>query len=152
MKNFILKTALIAFAAFAILSPKESSAQVVQMTKVAASDTAVINTGTCIVYSIVSEPRAVITLQASLVKNSGTGAGTVRVQGSLDGVSWLTLKLSGDVPADTVNVSTIANVTNQSFLWTIQPSKYLYYRLYALGTGTMNVRMKGYLLKRKLQD
>lgn len=82
-------------------------------------------------------------IQSVVTKVSGTVGGSVILQGSLDGVNYKS------IGADTL---TLANQTTNSHIWTLDNSRYYFYRTKATGTGTMNATIVSTLLPRKLED
>lgn len=83
-----------------------------------------------------------VSIQVVVTKISGTVAGTVTVQGSVDGTNYVTVSSSFST-AQTLSPSNQATNTK---LFTITGSPYKYYRLSYTGTGTMSATIKGYLL------
>lgn len=138
MKKFIL-IAAISFASLTISATfNEAKAQVVTMT---GSGDTVVNTET--EYILYKAPtNYVVSIQLQATKLSGTAAGTATIQGSIDGVSYVA------IPGQTVD--TLTNVTSQGYLWTFSPSPYVYYRIAITGSGTMAVRVYGYMVSKKL--
>jgi len=80
-----------------------------------------------------------VSVQAVLTKISGTVAGTVTLQGSLNGTSYY------PIPSQTY---TATDVASQTVIFGLDNSKYLYYRLSWTGTGTMAASARGYLVAR----
>lgn len=107
-------------------------------TLMSATDT-VTNAGSETATLKVVAPYKVVSIQAVVTKLSGTVAGTVILQASNDGVNYIS------VGSDTLSN---ANVTTNTHFWTVEPSKYLYYRLKATGSGTMSAILKGYFIGR----
>lgn len=83
----------------------------------------------------------VLTFQANYTKISGTSAASLILQGSLDGVNYVTIK-----GADTATVANVAPV--QSFAWELPRSNYLYYRIYGTTSGTQSGQLKALALYR----
>jgi hypothetical protein len=83
--------------------------------------------------------NAVLTFQLNVVKLSGTTAGTAFVQGSLDGVNYVTLPGS-----DTLTLAN-ASVTKA---WVQPRSNFLFYRIRVVGSGTQSTQLKGLALYR----
>ena len=79
--------------------------------------------------------------QVVLTKISGTVAGTVILQASLDGTNFVT------VPG--TDTLTLANVTTNNIIWTLTSTPYLYYRAACTGSGTMSAKCFGYVLPKK---
>jgi hypothetical protein len=95
----------------------------------------ILNAGTEYATLKAQNAYTVATFQAVVTKISGTVAGTVVLQASLDGINYVS------VGADTL---TNTNQTTNTHIWTVEPSKYLYYRLKATGSGTMSATIKGW--------
>ncbi len=105
----------------------------------------VTNTATVACSLQVVNAANTVSIQAIIAKTSGTLAGTITLQGSIDGVTWET--------ADTSMVSgavtyTVTNVASQGKIFVITGSPYLYYKLSWTGTGTMVGTLSGYVLPR----
>lgn len=99
------------------------------------SDT-VTNGGTAFLTSAVLTARQYpVTVQANLTEISGTTAGTLTLQGSLDGINFVALTDSTTVPA--VTTKTATDVASQTFAWQLSSSPFLYYRVSWTGAGTM---------------
>ena len=114
-----------------------------------ASDT-VTNTATNTVSIKVSNWYNSLTLQANLVKISGTQAGTLTIQGSLDGINYVTvptayIKSATYTPGVYSGAATATNVASQSFVWTIFQSPFEYYRISWAGSGTMSSTLAAFL-------
>lgn len=124
-----------------------ANAQVVAMkaTTGNTSDT-VTNTGTEVLSTQVNGYNEVVTVQLTVTKISGTVAGTAILQGSLDGTTWTTLNHASTTGNDTI---TLTNVTTNSAIWVVEPSKYLYYRVSVTGSGTMVARISAKIMARK---
>lgn len=84
--------------------------------------------------------QKVVSVQWVATKISGTVAGSVVFQGSLDGTNWDTVLL---VPAYSPT-----DVATQTKIFTHDDSKYLYYRVQWTGAGTMSASARCYLLAR----
>lgn len=120
----------------------------------AVSDT-VDDSGTGYVSLQVQNSYKAVSIQFVGTKISGTVAGTVTLQGSLNGTNYNTvstvyLKSNPITPFSTGAVATFTATNGTSTkLWTITNSPYEYYRLSWTGTGTMSGIIKGYLLPNK---
>lgn len=97
-----------------------------------------------------------LTIQANLVKISGTQAGTLTLQGSNDGVNYVTVPIAYiKTNAYTPGVyggsatATATNVATQTFSWTIKNSPYEYYAVSWTGSGTMSSTLSAVLLPSK---
>lgn len=99
------------------------------------SDTA-INSGTANVDLATTKSWTQISVQAIITKISGTVAGTVLLQGSLDGTNYIS------VGADTMTNTDVATGTH---FWVVTGNPYGYYRLLLTGSGTMSATVKGSL-------
>jgi hypothetical protein len=84
-----------------------------------------------------------VSVQAVLTKISGTAAGKVYLLGSLDGTNF--------VRAGGSDSLTVLNVTTQSKIFEVTPSKYVHYRIqFVGGTGaTQSVRFNSLAVYRK---
>ena len=84
----------------------------------------------------------VVTICATVTEISGTTAGTVKLYGSLDGVGYAEI--------DTAKVFSPADqVAAQSYYWSVNPSKFTYYKTTYTPTGTMAAKIKvGVLVKK----
>lgn len=100
------------------------------------------NTGTSYVGLGVSNWYNTVTIQSVVTKISGTVAGTVTLQGSIDGTNYVTVSSSY---ADVTSYSP-TDVATSSKLFVVTGSPYRYYRLSYTGTGTMSASHKGYVL------
>ncbi len=105
------------------------------------SDT-VTNSATKYVGMRIQSYYTTLGVQVVITKLSGTGGGTVTLQGSNDAINYVTVSSSFS-DAQTLSV---ANVTSQTKLFVITGSPYAYYRLSYTGTGTMACTIKGYVL------
>jgi len=74
-----------------------------------------------------------ISFQPVITKYSGTVAGTVLLQGSVDGTNFVNLN------TDTL---TLTNVTTNTKVWTVEGSNYYYYKVLAITTGTLSAQIK----------
>ncbi len=88
---------------------------------------------------IVRGYNEIITVQPTFTKISGTAAATVKIQGSVDGVSY----------NDIGSSYTVTDVASQSTAFIITPSSYQYYRLSIVPTGTQSVKVVTPVLVRK---
>lgn len=122
----------------------------------ATSDT-VANSGTGYVEYRVRGWYNTVSIQAVATKISGTAAGTVTLQGSLDGTNFVTVPtnylfdVTGQEPykVDGTATLTVTDVTTSTKIFTVIGSPFQYYRLSYTGSGTMSVRLRGYLLGNK---
>lgn len=143
MKKFILS--IIACLIFVA-----SNGQAFQMTGQYTTGDTVVNTAskTCSLKVVKSYKST--TIQANIVKVSGTVGGTLTLQGSVDGVNYVTADTAAFV-SDGSATYTATNSASQSKVWVINGSPYVWYRLSYTGTGTMSAILKGYLLPRENQ-
>lgn len=103
------------------------------------------NTGVSFVGIGVTEWYNTVTIQSVVTKISGTVAGTVTLQGSIDGTNYVTVNSSF---ADVTSYSP-TNVATSSKLFVVTGSPYRYYRLSYTGAGTMAASHRGYILPNK---
>lgn len=106
----------------------------------------VTNTGTGTVTSPrISGAGSNVTIVLVLTEISGTTAGTVTIQGSLDGTNW---KAIPTVETQTsITTATALDVASQVFTWRLASSPYLYYRASWTGSGTMAATIAGKIMK-----
>jgi hypothetical protein len=78
------------------------------------------------------------TLQVNVAKTSGTVAGTIQPQTSIDGTNWF------NTPG--ASAFTLTDVANQSQAWFIENKKGLYYGALVTGQGTMVATPTGVVL------
>lgn len=115
----------------------------------------VTNTGVNTLLIKVNNWYKTVSIQAIVHKVSGTAAGTVTLQGSNDGLNFVTvntLYLTTLVPYFTTGAAatlSCSNVTDQSSIFTLIGSPYEYYRLSYTGSGTMVCTLKGVVLPSK---
>lgn len=100
----------------------------------------VTNTGVKYQIAAVAGYQDVITIQTVITKISGTVAGTVIIQGSLDGVNYTT------IGTDSL---TATDVATQSKSWSVNPSSFTHYRVSYTGAGTMSAKINSKILWRK---
>ncbi len=115
------------------------SASATAMTKGVA--TALVNTASDSATIKVTSAYTSASFQSVVTKVSGTPAGTVKLYGSLDGTNFVNI-----ASTDSLIITNVAKCTH---IWNVAPSKYLWYRLVAVGAGTMNVTTKGWFLGRQ---
>lgn len=84
-------------------------------------------------YAIVNGSNVHFTIQSTLDKISGTVAGTVKPQGSIDGV------LYNDIAGQTA--FTLTDVAQQVCSFVIAPSSYQFYRIVVTPTGTQSTKI-----------
>ena len=119
----------------------------------ATSDT-VTNAGTGYVQLQVKGSYKNVVIQAVSDKISGTAGGTITLQGSNDGINFVTVNTSyiqnpnSLAPYTTGGAATltVTNVATSTAIFVVNGSPYAYYRLSHTGTGTMSSRLRGYLM------
>lgn len=117
----------------------------------------VTNTATKSVYYQVQNWYQDVSLQVVVTKLSGTAAGTVTLQGSVDGTNFATVStaylvnIASAAPYTTGGGATltVTNQTTNTKIFTLNGSPYQYYRLSYTGSGTMSCTIKGYLMPTK---
>ena len=117
------------------------------------SDT-VVNSATNTLLIKVQGGYQSVSIHAVVTKISGTAGGTVTLQGSNNGINFVTVStgylenVATGTPFTTGGDATLT-VLDQSVtgkLFTLIGSPYQYYRLSYTGTGTMSCSLKGYIL------
>ncbi len=117
-----------------------SNAQVFTMTT---SGSPVTNTGTATSTVTVKSVSGLVTIQAVFTKTSGTLGGTATLQGSLDGVNYVTIPTAATVAG--ASTYTVTDTATQSTIFTVKNQGYYYYRVSWTGTGTMVGNVTSYL-------
>jgi len=99
----------------------------------------VTNTGTNFLTNkvLVSGAAQTVTVQWTAVKLSGTVAGTVTLQASLDGLNFAAYTANATVENTTFTTFTATDVATQTKLWVIKNNPYPWYRVTWTGAGTM---------------
>jgi len=90
-------------------------------------------------YGIVQGSNVHLTVQSTLTKISGTAAGTLTLQGSIDGLVWSTIG----------SAYTITDVSSQTAAFVVVPSTYQYYRILAAPSGTQSTKLVSKVLTRR---
>lgn len=85
-----------------------------------------------------------LTIQLTGTKTSGTVGGTAVPYGSLDNSRWFQL-----YDKDSVSSKTLAN-SNNEFVWQFDKTRFRYYRMIVITTGTQVSAYTNYLLGRKI--
>lgn len=135
--------------ACALLLACNVSAQSTVFTMTRSGDT-VVNTANKVCSLKVARTYRSTSIQVVVTKVSGTVAGTVTMQGSLDGVTWVTLDtacMATEGPATFVTT----NVASQSKVFLINSSPYYWYRASYTGSGTMAAIISAFILPREQQ-
>jgi len=122
MKNLFL------VAAFLVGLASAAHAQEVVTLPLAAGDT-IVNTGTAAKILKTTGGASGAVIQVVLTKLSGTGAGTVQLQSSLDGTNYVNVG----------SAYTITNVATQSTIFTVTAPIPKYLKVLATGSGTESV-------------
>lgn len=142
MKKFILLFALM----FSIAGISNAQSYTMLSSVGNTSDTNT-NAETVTLTKAITGSFAVISVQAVVTKLSGTAAGNIVLQGTVNGTNYVNLT---DLCQPSANDTfTLTNVTTQSCMWTITPSKYIGYRLAFTTSGTVSARVQGTIIARK---
>jgi hypothetical protein len=143
-KMFLALTLMLTFCVSAqVTGPKLTYAAVGNLLSEpthAATDT-ITNTTVKYQYGIVNGSNVHFTIQANLTKISGTVAGTVKPQGSVDGVTYM------DIAGQTA--FTLTDVGSQSCVFVIAPSAFQYYRVVVTPSGTQSTKISSLGLVRR---
>lgn len=110
------------------------------------SDT-VTNTGTVWLQATNVKGSGDANVQVVCTKISGTVAGTLTLQGSLDGINFVALTDTTSVPA--IPTKTATDVASQTFLWRVTNHPCVAYRVSWTGSGTMAASFTASLLNKK---
>jgi len=139
-----------------VFTTVQSSIHIVQnmLSDISKTSDTVTNGGSGYVQLRVQGDYKSVAIQAVATKISGTNGGTVTLQGSNDGINFVTVDVSylydmaTSAPYTTGGGATLSvtNVTTSSKIFVINGSPYSYYRLSHTGTGTMVSRLRGYVM------
>ncbi len=106
------------------------------LTNVAGATTeTVTNAGTAFLQVARFGVRGQTAVQATVTKTSGTLAGTMTLQGSLDGVNYKAMTVADASTA--IPTYTVTDVASQTYIWRLNGNPYPFYRVSWTGTGTM---------------
>jgi hypothetical protein len=143
-KLFIMMALMLSLTSFAqVTGPKLTYAAVGNLLSSpthAATDT-ITNTTVKYQYGIVNGANVHFTIQATLTKISGTVAGTVKPQGSVDGVNYV------DIAGQTA--FTLTDVASQTCAFFIVASPFQFYRVVVTPSGTQSTKIASLGLVRK---
>ena len=106
----------------------------------AATDT-ITNTTVKYQYAVVKGANIAFTAQALVTKVTGTVAGTVTLQGSLDGINYNAI--AG------ISAFTLTDVATQSVSFEVKPSTHQFYRIVVTPSGTQSSRIATKALARQ---
>jgi len=109
----------------------------------AASDT-VTNTETAYLQGSIIGYKHNASFQVVITKISGTVAGTLTLQGSIDGTNFKAMTVAEASTA--INTATATDVASQTFLWRLNSNPYKYYRISWTGSGTMAAKFTAILI------
>jgi len=101
----------------------------------------VTNTGTKSQVLAIAGVQDVVTILSTVTEISGTTGGTVKLYGSIDGTNYALIDTNTFSPAD--------QIAAQSYAWSINPSKYTYYKVTYVGSGTMSAKISTKALWRR---
>lgn len=89
--------------------------------------------------------KAGFSAEITYTKISGTVAGNIVLLGSNSGLGYDTVYVT---PIATARTVVATNVATRTFLWKLDKSDYLYYRIQWTGTGTMQSSAKCFIIAR----
>lgn len=111
------------------------------------SDTVVNTASLSLTSPEISGTKQLLSFQVEVTEISGTTAGTVIIEGSLDGSDFKVIPtlntqtaITSAAPADVT--------TKQIFVWRIDTNQFRYYRATYTGAGTMSARFFAQLMVR----
>lgn len=129
---------LFLFLAVVVGLAVQSQAQVATVIPLKAGDT-VTNTGTASKVIKLTAGYSGVAIQAKATEISGTSAGTIKVQGSLDGTNF----------TDIGSAYTVTDVATQSTMFYVTAPVPVYLRVLQTGSGTMSsVLSVSYVLRK----
>lgn len=103
--------------------------------KMSGSPATVTNAALTIVVQKVSQASRSVTVQGILTKVSGTIAGKMTIQGSINGVNYVN-----------VDSLTLTDIATNAKVTTFSDDPYQYYKISIVGSGTMVATLNGYIL------
>ncbi len=152
MKKLHLLIAAILLLAISFVAPTQANAQDVKTIIPTPADDTLTNADTATVYisnatsgvgsvsTAVAESSA-RSVECLLTKLSGTAAGSVKLQGSVDGTNYIT-----------ISTDTFTNITSNVFVYSMRSSTgdliYKQYRVQFITSGTVSAIPKVYYLRR----
>lgn len=92
-------------------------------------------------YATINGYQNLIGIQASYIEISGASAGTIKLYGSINGTNY------EQIGTDSLLITDVT--TSQGKIFQIAPSKHVYFRLTAQGTGTMSGKLDGKWITRR---
>ena len=133
MKKLFLLITLFAFVGMA-------SAQFTTGVKLTQTTSDTIKTGALTVtkYITITSGYNTLAIQPVVTKTSGTVAGKIYIAGTIDGTNYIT--------QDSLVLSNVATNTK---IYISQPAKFWKYKIWGVGTGTMNALLSVWYLARK---
>jgi len=146
MKKYILGLflALTVFASYGQLTGNLRNTTHMKTSLSSTVDSVVVtNTATAHLYIGFTAKKA-LSVQALITKASGTGAGTMTLYGSNDGINYFAVTDATSTPTVTTYTVTDAGTyaAPQTTKWDLGFHKYAAYRLTHVGSGTMVTRFK----------
>lgn len=145
MKKFLLALALMLTISISaqVTGPKITYAAVGHLlsTPTHASIDTITNTTVKNQYAIVNGSNVHFTIQSTLTKISGTVAGTVKPQGSVDGINYV------DIAGQTA--FTLTDVASQTCAFPISNSPYQFYKVLVTPSGTQSTKIESKGLVRR---
>jgi len=135
MKKLILS--LVCLFTFAVVNAQ---------TPMTANSYTVTDTGADTLVLQVKGSQNLVSVQYTGTKVSGTVAGTATLYGSVTGVAYAPVPVK--VIKGEVNAYTNTDIAVNSYIWTVTPSPYQYYKVIVVGTGTMVATVAGSVLVR----
>lgn len=151
------KTILITLFAFVAMLCQAQFSTPTQMTGIRGilGDT-ITNTGTAYDSVLINGPYPAASVVATIKKISGTVSPTLLLQASADGIHWVTFGQDTDVISNSTGTVSFTwqlpglpmkSRTVNSTVYTLNPQvlPFLYYRVFATGTGTMAAILKSWI-------
>jgi hypothetical protein len=143
MKKLIFIFSILAFS-FGVMA--QGAVAALKSTYSLSSDTTVDTGVTYLTSPQVKSPTSIVTVQVVATKISGTVAGTISLQGSLDGTNFKAITLTEASTAGPTYTAT--DVASQNFIWRLSQNPYAYYRVSWTGAGTMSAKFTANILSR----
>jgi len=146
-----MKNSMILFMVLALGVLTSNAQEVFRQPLGPASAKLTLDTVTNAATNFLTSPRAtgsnnLITVQVDVLKISGTVAGVITLQGSLDGITYKAITLEN---AQTVLPTITATDANNTYHFRLSSNPFLFYRVSWTGTGTMAASFGAKMLLRK---
>lgn len=139
-KIFLMLTLLLVMILSFQVTESNAQAKTMLSEYGSATDT-VTNTGVGFLSVSIPGNAERVSFQVVVTEISGTIAGTITVQGSLDGTNYKAIPTLDTQTS--ITTATALDVASQVFVWRLSAHSFPYYRISHTGTGTMAATIAG---------